>query len=54
MYILDLNMSNIKSEALAQGCPKRKVFLKNSPELTGRQLRVGVSIIIKVRAARIK
>ena len=54
MYLFDLNVSNIKSEALAQGCSKRKVFLKNSAELTGRQLRAGVSIIIKVRTARIK
>ena len=28
MYLFDLNMSNIKSEALAQECSKRKVFLK--------------------------
>ena len=28
MYLFDLNMSNIKSEALAQECPKRKVFWK--------------------------
>ena len=28
MYLFDLNMSNIKSEALTQECSKRKVFLK--------------------------
>ena len=28
MYLFDLDMSNIKSEALAQECSKRKVFLK--------------------------
>ena len=28
MYLFDLNISNIKSEALAQECSKRKVFLK--------------------------
>ena len=28
IYLFDLNMSNIKSEALAQECSKRKVFLK--------------------------
>ena len=28
MYFFDLNMSNIKSEAFAQECSKRKVFLK--------------------------
>ena len=30
MYLFDLNMSNIKSEAFAQECSKRKVFLKIS------------------------
>ena len=28
MYLFDLDMSNIKSEALAQDYSKRKVFLK--------------------------
>ena len=28
MYLLDLNMLNIKPEALAEECSKRKVFLK--------------------------
>ena len=28
MYLFDLDMSNIKSEALAQECSKRNVFLK--------------------------
>ena len=28
MYLFDLNMSKIKSEAPAQECSKRKVFLK--------------------------
>ena len=28
MYLFDLNMSNKKSEALAQECSKRKVFIK--------------------------
>ena len=28
MYLFDLNMSNIKSEALVQVCSKRKIFLK--------------------------
>ena len=28
MYLFDLDMSNVKSEALAQECSKRKVFLK--------------------------
>ena len=30
MYLLDLNMSKIKLEPLAQECFKRKVFLKIS------------------------
>ena len=30
MYLFDLNMSNIKSEPLAQECFKSKVFLKIS------------------------
>ena len=30
MYLFDLNMSNIKSETLAQEYTKRKVFLKIS------------------------
>ena len=30
MYLFDLNMSNIKSEAFAQECSERKVFLKIS------------------------
>ena len=30
MYLCDLNLSNIKSELLAQECPKRKLFLKIS------------------------
>ena len=28
MYLLDLDMLNIKSEVLSQECSKRKVFLK--------------------------
>ena len=28
MYLFDLNMSNIKSEALTQECSKRKIFSK--------------------------
>ena len=28
MYLFDLDMSTIKSEALSQECSKRKVFLK--------------------------
>ena len=28
MYLFDLDMSNIKSEALAQECSTRNVFLK--------------------------
>ena len=28
MYLFDLGMSNIKSEAFAQECSKREVFLK--------------------------
>ena len=28
MYLFDLNMQNIKPEALTQQCSKRKVFLK--------------------------
>ena len=28
MYLFDLNMSNVKSEAHTQECSKRKVFLK--------------------------
>ena len=28
MYLFDLDMSNVKSETLAQECSKRKVFLK--------------------------
>ena len=33
MYLFELNMSNMKSEALAQECSK-KVILKNSAKLT--------------------
>ena len=36
-------MSNLKSEALAQECSKRKFFLKKSSQLTGKELRAGVS-----------
>ena len=42
MYLFDLNMSKIKSEAPAQKCSKRKVFLKilqNSLENTVRASR---------------
>ena len=41
-------MSDIKPEALAQWCSK------NSAELTRKQLRDGVSFIMKVQAAGIK
>ena len=40
-------MSSIKSEPFAQECAKRKIFLK-IPELTEKQLCVGVSFIIKM------
>ena len=41
MYLFDLDMSNIKSKGLAQ-----EGTLKNSAELTGKQLCAGVSFII--------
>ena len=50
MYLFNLNMSNIKSEALAQECSKKGI-LKNSVELTEKQLCAGVSFIMKVQAA---
>ena len=50
MYLFELNMSNIKSEALAQECSKKGI-LKNSVELTEKQLCAGVSFIMKVQAA---
>ena len=54
MYLFYLNMSNIKSKALAQECSKRKVFFKTSAELTGKQLCAGASYIIKMQTAWIK
>ena len=50
MYLFNLNMSNIKSEALAQECSKKGI-LKNSVELTEKQLCAGVSFIMKVQAS---
>ena len=52
MYLLDLdlsniNMSNIKSEALAQECYKRKVFLR----ILQNSLCAGGSFTMKVQAA---
>ena len=41
MYFFELNMLKIKSEALAQDCSK-KDFLKNSAELTEKQLCAGI------------
>ena len=49
MYLFDLNMWNIKSEALAQECSKKGI-LKNSAELTEKQLCAGVSFIMKAQA----
>ena len=46
-------MSNIKSEALARSALKKGI-LKNSAELTEKQLCAGVSFIIKVQASWIK
>ena len=49
MDLFNINMSNIKSEALVQECYKRKVFLtilRNSLENNC----AGVSFIIKVHA----
>ena len=51
MYLFDLNISNIKSQALAQECPKRKVFWKNFAEPTEKQLCAGAFFIMKVQAA---
>ena len=51
MYLLELNISNMKSEALAQGCSKIGI-LKNSAELTEKQLLcAGVSFIMKVQTS---
>ena len=53
MHLFNLNMSNIKSEALFQECSKREIFLKilqNSFENNC----AGVSLIIKVLAEGIK
>ena len=50
MYLFELNVSNIKSEALAQECSKGKVFLKNSVEPTEKQLCKVVIYIMKVQA----
>ena len=50
MYLFELNMLKIKSEALAQECSKKGI-LKNSVELTEKQLCAGVSFIMKVQAA---
>ena len=49
-----MNMTNIKSEALAQKCSKRKFFLKISSELTGKELCARISFIINVQAECIK
>ena len=53
MYLFDLDMSNIKSEALARSALKKGI-LKNSAELTEKQLSGGISFIIKVQASWIK
>ena len=53
MHLFNLNMSNIKSEALFQECSKREIFLKilqNSFENNCAT----VSLIIKVLAEGIK
>ena len=51
MYLLELNISNMKSEALAQGCSKTAI-LKNSSELTEKQLlSAGVSFIMKMKTS---
>ena len=47
-------MSNIKSELLVQECSKRKIFLKVSSELAGKELRVRFHFIMKVQAECIK
>ena len=47
MYLFDLYMWNIKSEARAQECSKRKVFLR----ILQNSLCAGVSFIIKIQAA---
>ena len=49
MYLFDFNMWNIKSEVLAQECSKKGI-LKNSAELTEKQMCAGVSFIMKVQA----
>ena len=49
-----MNMTNIKSEALAQKCSKRRFFLKISSELTGKELCARISFIINVQAECIK
>ena len=47
-------MSNIKSEALFQVCSKRKIFLKVSSELAGKELCARFHFIMKVQAECIK
>ena len=47
-------MSNIKSDALVQGCSKRKFVLKISSYLTGKELWHEPLFIIKVQAGIIK
>ena len=42
MYLFDLNMSNIKSETLAQEYTKRKVFLKISRTVWKKTVREGI------------
>ena len=50
MYLFELNMSNIKSEALTQECSK-KCILKNSAELTEKQQCARIFFVMKVQAA---
>ena len=50
MYLFELNMSNMKSEALAQECCKKSI-LQNSAELTEKQLCAEVSFKMKVQTA---
>ena len=50
MYFFELNMLNIKSEALAQEFSQNGI-LKNYAELTEKQLCAGTSFKMKVQAA---
>ena len=53
VYLFKFIMSNIKSEEVAQGCSKRKVFL-GIPQNSLENSSAGVFFIIKLQAESIK